>query len=144
MLDINRVSKLLPHRFPFMLVDKIIEMGSNYIVGIKNATANEPFFQGHFPGEPIMPGVLQIEAMSQVGGLMILNMLENPDEYSTYFVKIEKAVFHRKVVPGDTLVLRVELVQPLRHSLAVMKGYGFVGESLAVEATFTGQIIKKN
>jgi UDP-3-O-[3-hydroxymyristoyl] N-acetylglucosamine deacetylase/3-hydroxyacyl-[acyl-carrier-protein] dehydratase len=112
-------------------------------VGIKNATANEPFFQGHFPDEPIMPGVLQIEAMSQVGGLMILNMLEDPESYSTYFVKIDKVVFHKKVVPGDTLVFRVELVQPLRHGMAVMKGYGFVGERMAVEATFTGQIIKK-
>ncbi|MBR6647770.1 MAG: 3-hydroxyacyl-ACP dehydratase FabZ, partial [Bacteroidaceae bacterium] len=143
-MDVNRVRRLLPHRYPFMLVDKIIEMGSNYIVGIKNLTANEPFFQGHFPDEPVMPGVLQIEAMSQVGGLMILNMIEKPEEFSTYFIKIEKVSFHKKVVPGDTLIFRVELVHPLRHGLAVMKGYGFVGEKLAVEATFTGQITKKN
>lgn len=141
-LDVNRVVKLLPHRYPFMLVDKIIEMGANYIVGIKNVTANEPFFQGHFPDEPIMPGVLQIEAMSQVGGILILNMLDNPALYSTYFLKIDKVVFHKKVVPGDTLVYRVELISPLRHNIAIMRGYGFVGEKVAVEATFTGQIIK--
>ena len=141
-LDVNRVSKLLPHRYPFMLVDKIIEMGANYIVGIKNVTNNEPFFQGHFPEEPVMPGVLQIEAMSQVGSIMILNMLDDPKLYSTYFLKIDKVVFHKKVVPGDTLVFRVELASPLRHGIAMMKGYGFVGEKVAVEATFTGQIIK--
>lgn len=141
-MDVNKVRQLLPHRYPFMLVDKIIELGSNYIVGVKNVSANEPFFQGHFPDEPVMPGVLQIEAMSQVGGLMILNMLEEPERHSTYFLKIDKVVFHKKVIPGDTLVFRVELVSPLRHGIAVMKGYGFVGERIAVEATFTGQIIK--
>lgn len=141
-IDNTRLCKLLPHRYPFLLVDKVIEMGSNYIVGVKSVTANEPFFQGHFPEEPVMPGVLQIEAMSQVGALMILNMLDDPKLYSTYFLKIEKVMFHKKVVPGDTLVFRVELVSPLRHGIAMMKGYGFVGEKLAVEATFTGQIIK--
>ena len=141
-IDNTRLCKLLPHRYPFLLVDKVIEMGSNYIVGVKSVTANEPFFQGHFPEEPVMPGVLQVEAMSQVGALMILNMLDDPKLYSTYFLKIEKVMFHKKVVPGDTLVFRVELVSPLRHGIAMMKGYGFVGEKLAVEATFTGQIIK--
>lgn len=141
-MEVNRVRKLLPHRFPFMLVDKIIELGSNFIVGVKNVTANEPFFQGHFPNEPVMPGVLMIEAMSQVGGLLTLNMIEEPEKHSTYFLKIDKVVFHRKVVPGDTLVFRVELITPLRHGIAMMKGYGFVGERVVVEATFTGQIIK--
>lgn len=141
-MDVNRVRQLLPHRYPFMLVDKVIEMGSNYIVGIKNITANEPFFQGHFPSEPVMPGVLMIEALSQVGCLMILNMLEEPERHSTYFLKIDKVVFHKKVTPGDTLVFRVEMVSPIRHSIAVMRGYGFVGERVAVEATFTGQITK--
>lgn len=141
-MDVNRVRQLLPHRYPFMLVDKVIEMGSNYIVGIKNITANEPFFQGHFPSEPVMPGVLMIEALSQVGCLMILNMLEEPERHSTYFLKIDKVVFHKKVTPGDTLVFRVEMVSPIRHGIAVMRGYGFVGERVAVEATFTGQITK--
>lgn len=141
-MDVNRVRQLLPHRYPFMLVDKIIEMGPDYIVGVKNITANEPFFQGHFPDEPVMPGVLQIEAMSQVGGLMILNMLEEPQKHSTYFLKIDKVVFHKKVTPGDSLIFRVELISPLRHGIAIMKGYGFVGEQMAVEAQFTGQIIK--
>lgn len=141
-MDVNRVRQLLPHRYPFMLVDKVIEMGSNYIVGIKNITANEPFFQGHFPSEPVMPGVLMIEALSQVGCLMILNMLEEPERHSTYFLKIDKVVFHKKVTPGDTLVFRVEMVSPIRHGIAMMKGYGFVGERVAVEATFTGQITK--
>lgn len=141
-MDVNRVRQLLPHRYPFMLVDKVIEMGSNYIVGIKNITANEPFFQGHFPSEPVMPGVLMIEALSQVGCLMILNMLEEPERHSTYFLKIDKVIFHKKVTPGDTLVFRVEMVSPIRHSIAVMRGYGFVGERVAVEATFTGQITK--
>lgn len=141
-MDVMRVRSFLPHRFPFMLVDKIIELGSDYIVGVKNVTANESFFQGHFPEEPVMPGVLQIEAMSQVGGLMILNMIEEPEKHSTYFLKIEKVAFHKKVVPGDTLVFRVELVSGLRHGIAMMKGYGFVGEKVAVEAQFTGQIIK--
>ena len=141
-MDVNRVRQLLPHRYPFMLVDKIIEMGPDYIVGVNNITANEPFFQGHFPDEPVMPGVLQIEAMSQVGGLMILNMLEEPQKHSTYFLKIDKVVFHKKVTPGDSLIFRVELISPLRHGIAIMKGYGFVGEQMAVEAQFTGQIIK--
>lgn len=143
-MDINRICELLPHRYPFLLIDKIVEIGSDYIVGVKNVTLNEPFFQGHFPDEPVMPGVLLAEAMSQCGGLHILNMLDDPKQYSTYFIKIEKILFHKKVVPGDTLVFRVELVSPLRHGLAIMKGYGFVGEKMVVEAQFTGQIIKKN
>ncbi len=141
-MDVNRIRELLPHRYPFMLIDKVTELGSNYIVGVKNVTANEPFFQGHFPEEPIMPGVLLVEAMSQCGGLHVLNMLDEPKRYSTYFIKMEKITFHKKVVPGDTIVFRVEQVSPLRHSLSVMKGYAFVGEKLAVEAQFTGQIIK--
>ncbi len=141
-MDVNRIRELLPHRYPFMLIDKITEIGSNYIIGVKNVTANEPFFQGHFPDEPVMPGVLLIEAMSQCGGLHVMNMLDEPKRYSTYFIKMEKIAFHKKVVPGDTIVFRVEQVSPLRHSISVMKGYAFVGEKLAVEAQFTGQIIK--
>ncbi len=141
-MDVNRVRKLLPHRYPFMLIDKIVELGSNYIIGVKNVTANEPFFEGHFPDEPVMPGVLLLEAMSQCGGLHILNMIEEPERHSTYFIKIDKVIFHKKVVPGDTLVFRVEMVSPLRHGIAIMKGYGFVGENIVVEAQLTGQITK--
>ncbi len=142
-MDINRIRELLPHRSPMLLVDKVIELGSNYIVGTKNVTMNEPFFEGHFPTEPVMPGVLIVEAMSQCGGLLTMNMLENPEEYSTYFLKIDKIAFHKKVVPGDTLIFKVEQLSSLRHGIAMMRGYVFVGEKLVAEAQFTGQIIKK-
>ena len=142
-MDINRIRELLPHRAPMLLVDKVIELGSNYIVGTKNVTMNEPFFEGHFPDEPVMPGVLIVEAMSQCGGLLTMNMLENPEEYSTYFLKIEKIAFYKKVVPGDTLIFKVEQMSALRHGIAMMRGYVFVGEKLVAEAQFTGQIIKK-
>ena len=142
LIDTKRIKSLLPHRSPMLLIDKITEIGSDYIVGVKNVTMNEPFFVCHFPDEPIMPGVLLIEAMSQCGALFILNQLEDASKHSTYFVKIDKIVFHKKVVPGDTLVIKVEQTAPLRHSLAVMKGYLFVGEKLAAEASFVGQIIK--
>lgn len=142
-LDTMRIRELLPHRSPMLLIDKIIEMGSNYIVGVKNVTCNETFFNGHFPKEPVMPGVLIVEAMSQCGATFILNMLDNPELYSTYFVKIEKISFHKRVVPGDTLVFKVEQTSPLRHGLAMMHGYAFVGEKLVAEAQFTGQISKK-
>lgn len=141
-MDIKRIKELMPHRSPMLLVDKVIEIGSSHIVGIKNVTMNEPYFVGHFPDEPIMPGVLLVEAMSQCGALFVLNQLDEPDKYSTYFVKIEKIAFHKKVVPGDTLVIKVEQPSPLRHGLAVMKGYLFVGEKLVAEASFVGQITK--
>ena len=141
-MDIKRIKELLPHRNPMLLVDKVIELGSNYIVGTKNVTMNESFFAGHFPEEPIMPGVLLVEALSQCGALHTLNMLDEPEKYSTYFVKIEKVLFYKKVVPGDTLIFKVEQAGPMRHGLAMMKGYVFVGEKLVAEAQFTGQITK--
>ncbi len=142
-MDIRRIKELLPHRNPMLLVDKVIELGSNYIVGTKNVTMNESFFAGHFPDEPIMPGVLLVEAMSQCGALLVMNMLDDPKQYSTYFLRIDKIAFHKKVVPGDTLVFKVEQPVPLRHGISMMKGYVFVGENLVAEAQFTGQIIKK-
>lgn len=141
-MDINRIRELLPHRYPFLLVDKIIEIGGNYIVGVKNITSNEPFFQGHFPQEPVMPGVLQVEAMAQTGGLLVLNSVDEPERYSTYFMKIDGVKFRQKVVPGDTLILRLELLAPIRRGISTMKGYAFVGEKLVSEAEFMAQIIK--
>ncbi|MBQ8867981.1 MAG: bifunctional UDP-3-O-[Bacteroidaceae bacterium] len=141
-MDVNRIRELLPHRYPFQLVDKVIEIGANYIVGVKNVTSNEPFFQGHFPQEPVMPGVLQVEAMAQVGGLLVLNSVEEPDRWSTYFMKIDGVKFRQKVVPGDTLIFRVEMTAPLRRGISTMKGYVFVGEKIVCEAEFMAQIIK--
>ena len=141
-MDINRIRELLPHRYPFLLVDKIIELGKNYIVGVKNITTNEPFFQGHFPQEPVMPGVLQVEAMAQTGGLLVLNTVDEPERYSTYFMKIDGVKFRQKVVPGDTLILRLELLAPTRRGISTMKGYVFVGDKLVSEAEFMAQIIK--
>lgn len=141
-MDINRIRELLPHRYPFLLVDKIIELGKNYIVGVKNITTNEPFFQGHFPQEPVMPGVLQVEAMAQTGGLLVLNTVDEPERYSTYFMKIDGVKFRQKVVPGDTLILRLELLAPIRRGISTMKGYVFVDDKLVSEAEFMAQIIK--
>lgn len=141
-MDINRIRELLPHRYPFLLVDKIIEIGQTHIVGVKNISVNEPFFQGHFPEEPVMPGVLQIEAMAQTGGLLVLNTVDEPERYSTYFMKIDGVKFRQKVVPGDTLILRLELLAPIRRGISTMKGYVFVGDKLVSEAEFMAQIIK--
>lgn len=142
LMDVNRIRELLPHRYPMQLVDKVIAIGANSIVAIKNVTTNEPFFQGHFPQEPVMPGVLQIEAMAQAGGLLVLNSVEEPERWSTYFLKIDDVKFRQKVVPGDTLIFKVELLAPLRHGISSMKGFAFVGEKVVCEATFTAQIVK--
>ena len=141
-MDVNRIRELLPHRYPMQLVDKVIEIGPTSIVGVKNITANEPFFQGHFPQEPVMPGVLQVEAMAQVGGLLVLNSVEEPERWSTYFMKIDGVKFRQKVVPGDTLLFKVELLAPLRHGISTMRGYTFVGDHIVSEATFMAQIVK--
>lgn len=141
-MDINRIRQLLPHRYPFLLVDKVIEIGESHIVGVKNMTQNEPFFQGHFPSEPVMPGVLQVEAMAQVGGLLVLNLVDEPERYSTYFMKIDNVKFRQKVVPGDTLIFHLQLLSEIRRGVATMKGYAFVGEKIVSEAEFMAQIIK--
>lgn len=142
LMDNIRIRVLLPHRYPMQLVDKVIAMGSTSIVGVKNVTSNEAFFQGHFPQEPVMPGVLQIEAMAQCGGLLVLSQVEEPEHWSTYFLKIDNVKFRQKVVPGDTLLFRVELLNPVRHGISSMKGYMFVGDHVVAEASFTAQIIK--
>lgn len=142
LMDVNRIRELLPHRYPMQLVDKVIALGATSIVGVKNVTSNEPFFQGHFPQEPVMPGVLQIEAMAQCGGLLVLNTLEEPERWSTYFMRIDNVKFRQKVVPGDTLLFKVDLLAPVRHGISSMKGYVFVGDHVVSEATFTAQIVK--
>lgn len=141
-MDVNRIRQILPHRYPMQLVDKVIDIRENSIVAIKNVTSNEPFFQGHFPSEPVMPGVLQIEAMAQAGGLLVLSNVDNPELYSTYFLKIDNVKFRQKVVPGDTLIFKVELVSPIRHGIGTMQGYAFIGENCVAEAIFTAQISK--
>lgn len=142
LMDVNRIRELLPHRYPMQLVDKVIAMGPTSIVAVKNVTSNEPFFVGHFPQEPVMPGVLLIEAMAQAGGLLVLNSVEEPERWSTYFLKIDDVKFRQKVVPGDTLIFKVELLAPIRHGISSMKGFVFVGEKIVSEASFTAQIVK--
>lgn len=142
LLDNNQIRSLLPHRYPFLLVDKIIDKSESYIVGIKNVTTNEPFFTGHFPQEPVMPGVLLVEAMAQTGGLLVLSTVEDAERYSTYFMKIDNVKFRQKVVPGDTLIFHVSFMTPMRRGMAVMKGRAFVGEKVVCECEFMAQIIK--
>ncbi|MDE6513105.1 MAG: bifunctional UDP-3-O-[3-hydroxymyristoyl] N-acetylglucosamine deacetylase/3-hydroxyacyl-ACP dehydratase [Muribaculaceae bacterium] len=141
-MDVNAIRRALPHRYPFLLVDKVIEIGKKHIVGVKNVTGNEPFFQGHFPQEPVMPGVLHIEAMAQTGGLLVLSQVEEPERYSTYFMKIDNVKFRQKVVPGDTLIFHVSFMTPMRRGCAMMKGYAFVGEKIVTECEFMAQIVK--
>ena len=141
-MDNIRIRELLPHRYPFLMVDKIIHMTDKYIVGVKNITTNEPFFTGHFPQEPVMPGVLQIEAMAQTGGLLVLSGLDDPEKYSTYFLKIDNVKFRHKVVPGDTIIFRVELSSEMRRGIATMRGLAFIGDKVISEADFTAQIVK--
>ena len=142
LMDINQIKKILPHRQPFLLVDKIIRADKNSIVGLKNVTMNEAFFAGHFPDEPIMPGVLQVEAMAQVGGILILNSIPDPENYSTYFLKIDDVKFKHKIVPGDTILFKLVFVEPVRRGLAHMKGQAFIGKTLAMEADLLAQIAK--
>ena len=142
LIDINGIKKLLPHRYPFLLIDKVIEIDKKHVIAVKNVTVNEPFFQGHFPEEPVMPGVLQVEAMAQAAGVLVLNFLDQPEKYSTYFLKIDNVKFRQKVVPGNTLLLNVSLMTEIRRGCAIVKGYAFVGEKIVCEAEFMAQIIK--
>ncbi|MBC7851111.1 MAG: bifunctional UDP-3-O-[3-hydroxymyristoyl] N-acetylglucosamine deacetylase/3-hydroxyacyl-ACP dehydratase [Chitinophagaceae bacterium] len=139
----QQIEKKLPHRYPFLLVDKIIELTDKYIVGIKNVTFNEPYFTGHFPGNPVMPGVLQIEALAQTGGILAINSMP-PGEYDTYFLKIDNCKFKQKVVPGDTLVLRMELASPIRRGICEMRGTVFIGNKIATEADLVAQLVKRS
>ncbi|MBP6459523.1 MAG: bifunctional UDP-3-O-[3-hydroxymyristoyl] N-acetylglucosamine deacetylase/3-hydroxyacyl-ACP dehydratase [Crocinitomicaceae bacterium] len=143
LFDINAIEKMLPHRYPFLLVDKILEMGPENVVGVKNVTMNEPFFTGHFPGNPVMPGVLQVEAMAQVGGIFALNQVDEPEKYSTYFLKIDECKFKRKVIPGDSLVIEMVLTSPIRRGLVNMKGTAYVNGQVASEATMLAQVVKE-
>jgi UDP-3-O-[3-hydroxymyristoyl] N-acetylglucosamine deacetylase/3-hydroxyacyl-[acyl-carrier-protein] dehydratase len=141
--DVVQIAQMLPHRYPFLLVDKILEIDSQYIVGIKNITFNEGFFQGHFPNNPIFPGVLQIEAMAQTGGILALNSVPDPGNWDTYFLKIDNAKFKAKVVPGDTLIIKMELLEPIRRGIVHMQGTAFVGSKIVSEAELTAQIVKR-
>ncbi len=141
--NIQQISKLLPHKHPFLLVDKVTQVGKNHVIAVKNVTFNEPFFAGHFPDNPVMPGVLIIEAMAQAGGVLILSQVEDPENYNTYFMKIDNAKFKEKVLPGDTLVFRLDLISPIRRGVCVMKGSAFVGDKVVCEAELMAQIAKK-
>ncbi len=143
LFDINAIKRLLPHRPPFLLVDKVLEMSTEHVLGVKNVTMNESFFVGHFPDEPVMPGVLQIEAMAQTGGILILSSVPDPENYITLFMKIDNVRFRHKVVPGDTLLFSLKLLSPIRRGLCHMAGQAYVGDKVVMEAEMLAQIARK-
>lgn len=143
LMDVVQIMNMLPHRPPFLLVDKIIELSDKHVVGVKNVTMNEPFFVGHFPGAPVMPGVLQIEAMAQCGGILVLSTVPDPENYLTYFMKMDNVKFKQKVLPGDTLIIKAELISPIRRGICHMQFYGYANNKLVVEAELMAQIVKR-
>lgn len=142
LMNVQQIMERLPHRPPFLLIDKVLSLDEKTVIGVKNVTMNEPFFVGHFPGEPIMPGVLQIEALAQLGGILVLGTVTDPKNYLTYFLKIDKVKFKRKVVPGDTLIFKCDLIGEIRRGIATMWGQAFVGDTLVCEGEMTAQIVK--
>ena len=144
LFDINQIQSFLPHRPPFLFVDKVLEMSDTHVVGVKNVTMNESFFVGHFPDEPVLPGVIEIEAMAQTGGILVLNTVPDPENYITLFLKIDDVKFRNKVVPGDTIVFVLELISPIRRGLCTMKGIAYVGEKVVMEGTMLAQIVRKD
>ncbi len=143
-ININQITRILPHRYPFLLIDKIFYLDDQYVAGVKNVTFNEPFFQGHFPGNPVMPGVLQVEAMAQIGGILVLNSVPDPESYWAYFLGIENFRFRKMVLPGDTLVIKCELLAPIKRGIAKMRGTAHVGGNLVCEGVMTASIVKKD
>ncbi len=141
--DINDIMRILPHRPPFLLIDKILEMSDKHVVGVKNVTMNEDFFVGHFPDEPVMPGVIQIEAMAQTGGILVLNSVPDPENYTTLFLKIDNVKFRKKVIPGDTILFSLHLVEPIRRGICHMKGIAYVGDKAVMEGQMMASIVKK-